>query len=295
VIVKRQSHAEKLLNLDITSIRFGRSWMCMYKNVVSKEHQEFIKAHKLRKGSIIITQISLLVLFFALWEIAAYFKWIDPFIMSQPSRVFKTIINLTRDGSIFTHTGITVLETIIGFLSGTILGTIIAILLWWSEFVAKVLDPYLVVLNALPKTALGPIILVWIGGTVSSIIVMALLISVIVTILNVYLAFESCDEDKVKLLRTLGASKLQILTKVVLPSSIPAIISVLKINVGLSLVGVIVGEFLVSRAGLGYLIIYGGQVFKMDLVMTSVLILAVAAALMYLSVAWFEKKLNKMR
>lgn len=267
----------------------------MYNNVVSKEHQEFIRAHKLRRSSIIITQISLLVLFFALWEIAAYFKWIDPFIMSQPSRVLRTIINLTRDGSIFTHTGITVLETIIGFLSGTILGTIIAIMLWWSDFIAKVLDPYLVVLNALPKTALGPIILVWIGGTVSSIIVMALLISVIVTILNVYLAFESCDEDKVKLLRTLGASKLQILTKVVLPSSIPAIISVLKINVGLSLVGVIVGEFLVSRAGLGYLIIYGGQVFKMDLVMTSVLILAVAAALMYLSVAWFEKKLNKMR
>jgi NitT/TauT family transport system permease protein len=267
----------------------------MYNNAVSKEHEEYIKKYKLRKSSIIITQITLLVLFFALWEIAANLKWIDPFIMSQPTRVLRTIINLTADGSLFTHTGITVLETIIGFLSGTILGTIIAILLWWSEFIAKVLDPYLVVLNALPKTALGPIILVWIGGTVSSIIVMALLISVIVTILNVYLAFESCDEDKVKLLRTLGATKLQILTKVVLPSSIPAIISVLKINVGLSLVGVIVGEFLVSRAGLGYLIIYGGQVFKMDLVMTSVLILAVAAALMYLSVAWLEKKLNKMR
>ena len=267
----------------------------MYNNIVSKEHEEYLKKHKLQKNSIIITQVAMLVLFFALWEIAAYLKWIDPFIMSQPSRVFRTIVNLTRDGSIFTHTGITVLETIIGFLSGTILGTIIAILLWWSEFAAKVLDPYLVVLNALPKTALGPIILVWIGGTVSSIIVMALLISVIVTILNVFLAFESCDEDKVKLLRTLGATKLQILTKVVLPSSVPAIISVLKINVGLSLVGVIVGEFLVSRAGLGYLIIYGGQVFKMDLVMTSVLILAVAAALMYLSVSWFEKKLNKMR
>lgn len=267
----------------------------MYSNLVSKEHEEYLKKHKLRKNSIAISQIALLVLFFALWEIAAALKWIDPFIMSQPSRVLKTIVNLTADGSIFTHTGITVLETIIGFLSGTILGTAIAIMLWWSEFIAKVFDPYLVVLNALPKTALGPIILVWIGGTASSIIVMALLISIVVTILNVYLAFESCDEDKVKLLRTLGATKLQILTKVVLPASIPSIISVLKINVGLSLVGVIVGEFLVSKAGLGYLIIYGGQVFKMDLVMTSVLILAVAAALMYLSVAWFEKKLNKMR
>jgi NitT/TauT family transport system permease protein len=267
----------------------------MSNKVISKEHQTYLKQYKLRKMSIALAQISLLVLFFALWEIAANLKWIDPFIMSQPSRVLKTIIKLTADGSIFTHTGITVLETVIGFLSGTILGTIIAIILWWSDFVSKVLDPYLVVLNALPKTALGPIILVWIGGTTGSIIVMALLVSIIVTILNVYLAFESCDEDKVKLLWTLGATKLQVLSKVVLPSSIPSIISVLKINVGLSLVGVIVGEFLVSKAGLGYLIIYGGQVFKMDLVMTSVLILAVAAALMYLSVAWFEKKLNKMR
>jgi NitT/TauT family transport system permease protein len=267
----------------------------MFKEGVSKEHQTYLKQYKIRKVSIAASQISMLVLFFALWEIAAYFKWIDPFIMSQPSRVFKTVMNLTADGSLFTHTGITVFETVVGFLSGTILGTIIAIILWWSDFVAKVLDPYLVVLNALPKTALGPIILVWIGGTTSSIIVMALLVSIVVTILNVYLAFESCDEDKVKLLWTLGATKLQILSKVVLPSSIPSIISVLKINVGLSLVGVIVGEFLVSKAGLGYLIIYGGQVFKMDLVMTSVLILAVAAALMYLSVAWFEKKLNKMR
>jgi NitT/TauT family transport system permease protein len=147
----------------------------MSNKVISKEHQTYLKQYKLRKMSIALAQISLLVLFFALWEIAANLKWIDPFIMSQPSRVLKTIIKLTADGSIFTHTGITVLETVIGFLSGTILGTIIAIILWWSDFVSKVLDPYLVVLNALPKTALGPIILVWIGGTTGSIIVMALL------------------------------------------------------------------------------------------------------------------------
>jgi len=267
----------------------------MYDESYSKEHLEFIKKNKTKKIAILVSQTLLLVLFIALWELAAYLKWIDPFIMSQPSRVIKTIVSLTANGSIFTHSGITIFETIIGFISGTILGTLIAIVLWWSDFTAKVLDPYLVVLNALPKTALGPIILVWIGGTMGSIIVMALLVSIIVTILNVYLAFESVDEDKLKLLKTLGATKFQILYKVVLPSSVPSIISVMKINVGLSLVGVIVGEFLVSKAGLGYLIIYGGQVFKMDLVMTSVIILAIAAALMYFSVSWFEKKLTKMR
>lgn len=261
----------------------------------SDEHLQFIKKEKMTKQAVALSRVIILILFFALWEFAARMKWIDPFIMSQPSRVFNTIITLSKDGSLFMHTGVTIYETIIGFLSGTILGTLVAIILWWSEFIARVLDPYLVVLNALPKTALGPIILVWIGGTASSIIVMALLISIIVTILNVYQSFRSCDEDKLKLLKTFGATKLQILRKVVLPSSVPEIISTLKINVGLSLVGVIVGEFLVAKAGLGYLIIYGGQVFKMDLVMTSVLILAVTAAVMYLSVAWIEKKFVRMR
>ncbi len=260
---------------------------------MSEEHIEFIKKVKVEKNAILLSRIIILIAIFALWEVAAVMKWIDPFIMSQPSRVARTIVSLARDGSLFLHTGVTIYETVIGFLSGTILGTLIAIILWWSDFTARVLDPYLVVLNALPKTALGPIILVWVGGTTGSIIVMALLLSIIVTILNVYQSFKSCDEDKIKLLRTFGATKVQILRKVVLPSSIPEMISTLKINVGLSLVGVIVGEFLVSKAGLGYLIIYGGQVFKMDLVMTSVIILGVAAAVMYLTVAWIEKKCIK--
>jgi NitT/TauT family transport system permease protein len=261
----------------------------------SKDHMEFIRKERIAKKAVLLSRIIILIAIFALWEIAARLSWIDPFIMSQPTRIAKTLVNLLKDGSLFLHTGVTIYETIIGFLSGTILGTLIAIILWWSEFTAKVLDPYLVVFNALPKTALGPIILVWIGGTTGSIIVMALLLSIIVTILNVYQSFRSCDEDKIKLLKTFGATKTQVLRKVVLPSSIPEIIYTLKINVGLSLVGVIVGEFLVSKAGLGYLIIYGGQVFKMDLVMTSVIILAVAAAIMYLSVAWVEKKFIKMR
>ncbi|HNR04522.1 MAG TPA: ABC transporter permease [Bacillota bacterium] len=261
----------------------------------SNEHREYIRKERITKNAVTISRIIILSAIFALWEIAANMKWIDPFIMSQPSRIVNTVINLSKDGSLFLHTGVTIYETIIGFVSGTVLGTLAAIVLWWSNFTARVLDPYLVVLNALPKTALGPIILVWIGGTTGSIIVMALLLSIIVTILNVYQSFRSCDEDKIKLLKTFGATKVQILRKVVFPSSIPEIISTLKINVGLSLVGVIVGEFLVSKAGLGYLIIYGGQVFKMDLVMTSVIILAVAAAFMYLSVSWIEKKFVKMR
>ena len=263
-------------------------------NSVSEEHINFLKNNNSMKRAVFFSRLLLLIFIFSFWEIAGRLEWIDPFIMSQPSRIIKTIISLSKDGSILLHTGVTLYETIIGFVSGTILGTIIAIILWWSDFLAKLLDPYLVVLNALPKTALGPVILVWIGGTTKSIIVMALLVSIIVTIISVYTSFSNCDEDKIKLLKTFGANKHQILGKVVLPANIPAIISALKINVGLSLVGVIVGEFLVSKSGLGYLIIYGGQVFKMDLVMTSVIILAATAALLYLSVLWIEKKASQM-
>ncbi|MDK2800919.1 MAG: NitT/TauT family transport system permease protein [Clostridiales bacterium] len=262
---------------------------------ISPEHLQWLKKIKQRQFMIHATRIVILVVFIVLWEIAGHLKIIDPFITSQPSRIWKTLVTLHHDGSLYTHTFITTYETIIGFILGTLLGTVVAILMWWSSFLTKVLDPYLVVLNSLPKTALGPIIIVWVGAGQPAIIVMALFISFVVTILGVLSGFLEVDEDKIKLLKTFGATKMQILTKVVLPASVPTIISALKINVGLSWVGVIVGEFLVSKAGLGYLIVYGGQVFKLDLVMTSVIILAIIAALMYQGVAWVESRYLKWR
>lgn len=259
----------------------------------SPEHAAYLRAVKHKKFKIITCQILLLVAFFALWEIAANLRWINPFITSQPSRVLETLKNLYNQGDLFYHTWVTIYETVIGFTLGTILGTIIAIILWWSDFLAKVLDPYLVVLNSLPKIALGPILIVWIGSGQMAIIAMALLVSIVVTILGVYSGFAQVDPDRIKLLKTFGATKLQILQKVILPGSVPTIISALKINVGLSWVGVIVGEFLVSKAGLGYLIVYGGQVFRLSLIMTSVLILSVAAALMYQAVVLLEKLFMK--
>lgn len=193
------------------------------------------------------------------------------------------------------HIGVTLAETVLGFLLGTLAGTSIAIILWWSETIQRVLDPYLVVLNALPKIALGPIIIVWIGAGMNSIIVMALLISLIVTIMTVLSGFMEENAQKQMLMKTLGASKWQIFSLVVLPASVPTIVSALKISVGMSWVGVIVGEYLVSKAGLGYLIVYGGQVFKLDLVMTSIAIISVLAALMYFGVSWLEKALINWR
>ena len=260
---------------------------------ISKEHQAYLRSKKMYKARVLFAQIFLLVAFLVLWETAANFRWIDPFITSQPSRVIRTMLSLHGEGVLFYHIGVTVFETVVGFVLGTIIGTAISIILWWSDFISKVLDPYLVVLNSLPKIALGPILIVWIGNGIPAIITMALLISVIVTVLGVYTGFSQVDPHKIRLLKTFGATKWQVFQKVIFPASVPTIVSALKINVGLSWVGVIVGEFLVSKAGLGYLIVYGGQVFRLDLVMTSVIILSVAAALMYQAVVLFEKTIIK--
>lgn len=254
--------------------------------------EQYIYDKRKKKIQILAIQIAVLVLFFGLWELLAATGAIDSFFTSSPSRMLKTLKLLVRQ-DLFKHVGITLLECICGFVIATLLGTIIAILLWWSETFRRVSEPYIVVLNSLPKIALGPIIIIWMGAGYKAIITMTVLICIIVTIMSALAGFMECDEDKILLMRAMGANKFQILWKLVLPNSLPNLISVLKINVGLSWVGVIMGEYLVSGAGLGYLIIYGGQVFKLDLVMASTLILCLLAALMYFSVALVEKKVKK--
>ncbi len=270
--------------------------MCMYNKgsaPVSKERLEYLRKVRRNKTLVTLSKFLLLIFLLGFWELAAHLGLIDSFIMSSPSRVIRSIVNVYREGTLLTHIGVSCLETIIGFLLGTIIGTLIATVLWWSDTLSKILEPYLVILNALPKVALGPIIIVWAGAGQKAIIIMALAISLIVTILEVFAGFTATEAEKLKLLRTFGASKLQTFYMVVLPSNFPTIINSLKINVGLSWVGVIMGEFLVSKAGVGYLIVYGSQVFQMDLVMASVLILTVAAAVMYQGVHFLEKKLIK--
>lgn len=263
------------------------------KESLSHEHKVYLQRVKMEKLWVRFIQLLIFAVALILWETCANAKIVDPFITSQPSRVLRTILSLYEEGVLFHHIGITCLEAVVGFVLGTLLGTFIAIILWWSEFLCKVLEPYLVVMNSLPKIALGPVFIVWVGAGPAAIIVMTLAISLIVTVLEVLSGFLSIDEEKIKLIQTFGGTKFQILSKVVLPASYPTIINALKINVGLSWVGVIVGEFLVSKAGLGYLIVYGGQVFKLDLVMTSVIILGIAATIMYQGVVYLERLLVK--
>lgn len=259
----------------------------------SVEHEIYL--HKLKKKKTIVLLLRWLVLiaFIALWEILALLGVIDTFIMSSPSRIFATICNLASSGELFLHVGYTLYETVAGFLIATLLGTFIAILLWWFETARKVLEPYVIVLNSLPKIALGPILIVWVGAGTEAIIAMTVLVCIIITVIDMLSGFISVDKDKKLLLTTMHASKLQTLVKLVFPANVGTLVSVLKINVGLSWVGSIMGEYLVSRAGLGYLIVYGGQVFKLDLVMASTVVLCLLAGLMYSVVAILEKRVKR--
>ena len=260
---------------------------------MEKEHEVYLKKVKRNKWKIGIIRIAILVIFIALWEVAAKLKLIDPFLTSSPSRIVKSLISFVNGGTLFRHIWVTCYETIIGFMLGTILGVIIAIILWASKTASKVLDPYLVVLNALPKVALAPIIIFWVGNGTPAIITIALLISIVTTIISVLTGFKEVDKGKILLMKTFRANKWQILRYLIFPACIPVIISALKINVGLSWVGVIMGEFLVAREGLGFLIIYGGQIAQLDMVMMSIVILSLIAFIMYEIVAVIENKLCK--
>lgn len=259
------------------------------KVINSEGYQSYIRSKKRKKLKIIFWQIFLIVFCLVGWEALARLGIINTFLLSSPTAIGSLFLDYLKNGSIFTHIGISVWETILGFSIGTILGIIVAIALWWSKTLAKICDPFLVVLNALPKTALAPILIVWAGAGIKGIVVIAITISVVTTILSAYNYFINVEDEKIQMLKSFGANKYQILIKLVLPSNIGNIINIVKINIGLSWVGVIVGEFLVSRYGIGYLIVYGGQVFRLDLVMMGVVVLAICAWIMYEVVNIIEK------
>lgn len=258
----------------------------------SVQQKAYVRAVKRKQRLITGARWGILLAAVLLWEAAAQTELIDAFLLSSPSRMLSALIGLAKTGELWLHIGTTLAETVAGFVIGSALGLVLATALWWSDTLSRILDPYLVVLNALPKIALGPVLIVWIGAGMPAIIVMTLLVSVIVTMVTVLSGFLAAEEAKLTLLKSFGASKWQCFSMVVFPGALANTVSALKLGIGMSWVGVIVGEFLVSRAGLGYLIVYGGQVFKLDLVMAGTAVLCVLAALMYLGVALCEKKLR---
>ena len=264
----------------------------------SVQYREWLAQERRTRLTVRTAQLAILVVFLVLWEALPKAQIVNPLFTSYPSALWPTFLELLeetpRQASILTHTWFTVFATIIGFSAAMALGIAIAAALWWWNDLYKVLDPYLVVANAMPKTAFVPIFYIWLGATLS-IYGMSLAISLFIAILMIYNGFQGIDPNKIKLAQTFGATRRQLLTKVVLPGSIPTLIAALKVNVGLSLVGVVVGEFQSANIGLGYLIQYGSQIFKLNIVMTAITILAIVSSAMYLAISWLEAAVMRRR
>lgn len=260
---------------------------------LSPAQATFMKQQKRNKRLILLCQIFLLLFFLSIWELAVNFHWIDGFIFSSPSRIFRTFSRMCLDGSFFLHLGTTLGEVFISFLLIIVIGYAVAILLWFFPKLSKILEPYFVVLNSLPKSALAPLLIVWLGANIRTIIVAGISVAVFGTILSLYTAFIETDPEDLLLIRTLGGTRRHAMTKVIFPSTFSTLISLMKVNIGLALVGVIIGEFLAARQGLGYLIIYGSQVFKLDWVILSIVVLCIVAVGLYVLIGLIEKSLSK--
>ncbi|MDO4304573.1 MAG: ABC transporter permease [Bacillota bacterium] len=257
--------------------------------------EQYVRKHHQYHHMITSLRLLIFVIFLIIWEAAGRLELIDTFFFSSPSMVISYFFEMLADGSFFTHTGITLLETLISFILITLIAMVTATILWYSKTLSEILEPYLVVLNSLPKSALAPLFIVWLGTGTRTIIVAGISVAIFGSIISLYTGFKSTDPDKLKLIYTLGGNRLNAFFKVVLPASIPTVLSNMKVNIGLALVGVIIGEFLAARRGLGYLIIYGSQVFRLNMVITSIIILCVIAMGLYQGIQYMEHLYKKKK
>ena len=263
-------------------------------NELSAAQLRYLNRQKKHRLTVILSRLAILIGFFCLWELCADKGAIDSFIFSSPSKIAVCFLEMARDGSIFLHIGVTLYETIVSFLLVIAISVLMAVALWLCPKLSEILDPYMVVLNSLPKSALAPLLIVWLGATTTTIIVAGMSVAIFGSIMNLYTSFTTVDNEKIKLIYTLHGKRRHALTKVVLPGSVPAVISNMKVNIGLCLVGVIIGEFLAAREGLGYLIIYSSQVFKMDWLLMSIILLCIMAMVLYAVIGLLERLCRKV-
>lgn len=260
---------------------------------ISIAQQKFLTAQKNHKRAVACSRFLIFVSFILLWEGASYFHLIDSFIFSSPSKVLFCFYQMLIDKSLLAHIGITLFETIVSFVLVILCALAVTILLWFNRKLSETLEPYLVILNSLPKSALAPLLIVWLGASYKTIIVTGMSVAIFGSVLSLYTCFTSVDPEKIKLIYTLGGRKYHVMSKVILPSNIPTLFSVMKVNIGLCLVGVIIGEFIASKSGLGYIIIYSSQIFRLDAMIMSILILCILATGLYSMINLAEKQYQK--
>lgn len=257
------------------------------------KQEEFVRNHRRHHHEIASWRTVIFALFLILWEVSADMKWIDSFFFASPSRAVRCFVEQMKHNAMLSHIGVTLFETVFSFLLVLLFSLLVATLLWYSSKLSEILEPYLVVLNSLPKSALAPLFIVWLGTGTKTIIVAGISVAVFGSIISFYTGFQQVDPEKITLVYTLGGSKRDAFLKVVFPGSVPILLSTAKVNIGLALVGVIIGEFLAARRGLGYLIIYGSQVFQLDMVITSIIVLCIIALGFYKTVQIIEHQIKK--
>lgn len=267
--------------------------MKIYSDKTLSNQEKFVKEHKKHHHQVALYRILIFIVFLCLWEISANLKWIDSFFFFSPTRILQCAADLFLQKDLLLHIGITLFETTFSFILVCIFSLIVATALWYSVKLSEVMEPYLVILNSLPKSALAPLFIVWLGTGMSTIIVAGISVALFGSIISFFTGFKQTSNEKITLIYTLGGTKHQAFSKVVLPGSLPILISTAKVNIGLSLVGVIIGEFLAARRGLGYLIIYGSQVFQLDMVITSIIILCIIAMMFYKGIQYLEHQIKK--
>ena len=259
----------------------------------SEGYKNYLKKRRIYNYLILLVQLLIIIIFILVWQLLSDKKIINTFLTSNPKKIIITIIELIKQHNFFNHIITTIYEIIISFILGNIIGLFIASLLWFNKFIAKVIEPFLTILNALPKVALGPLIIIICGANIKSIIVMSLLISAIISIINIHNSFKSTDKNKIKIVKSMGASKIQIFYHVVLKENYNKIIESFKINISMCFIGVIMGELLVSKQGIGYLIMYGSQVFNMNLVFVGIVLLIILTIILYIIIIKIEKASKK--
>jgi NitT/TauT family transport system permease protein len=242
---------------------------------------------------VLAVQIGILVVAVTLWEVGANAGWIDAFFWSQPSAIFRTMTIFFTTGDAFTDVAFTFRSTILGFLIGTITGSALGLSFWWSRNYAAIVQPYVICFESLPKLALAPLIVLVFGIGIASKVAIATALTLVVSTLTTYAGVKAVDPDNEKLFYSLGATRMQVFRKLVVPSCLPWIISVLRVNIGLALTGAVVGEFIASQHGLGRAILYAGQTYDIALVWVAVAVLSTLAVVMYVIVSWIERVLRK--
>jgi NitT/TauT family transport system permease protein len=225
-------------------------------------------------------QIGLVVAILAFWEAAVRLGLAKVYVYGQPSGILSKGAILVGNGELLRHTWITAQEAVLGFLIGSGLGSLVGLSLWLAPNFAKVLRPVLVAVNGVPKIALAPLIIVWFGiGLEAKIAIAAILTFIVSTITSFTGTFEA-DPDLVRLMRSLGASRFQIWRKVIVPATLPWVLSALRLNIGFALIGAVVGEYISAKEGLGYLVYYSGVLYDLNSVWVGIFALMALALLL---------------